>query len=236
MARIPRPAEPQAAPAHPLAEALWLALFALATRYAVLGDVAYFNDEAFYFLAGQKFHTGLLPYVGVWDRKGPGLFLTYYLITFLGHAHIVYQLAALLFALATALVVARIVRFWASGWGPVLAATLYLATLPMFGGAGGQSPVFYNLWMALAALLVLRAGPQLDEGQVPRGALWAMVSAGFAITFKQCAAAEAGLRVRDEETLFLFRRGKDATPLPLDYQLADNDRAILGAPRGDFAT
>ena len=191
MAQIPRPVAPTPAPAQRLAEGLWLALFALATRYAVLGDVAYFNDEAFYFLAGQKLHTGLLPYTGVWDRKGPGLFLTYYLITFLGSAHVVYQLVALLFALATALLVARIVRFWVGGWGPVLAATLYLATLPMFGGAGGQSPVLYNLWMALAAWAVLRAGPQLDAGQVPRGALWAMASAGFAITFKQCAAAEA---------------------------------------------
>ena len=53
MAQIPRPVAPTPAPAQRLAEGLWLALFALATRYAVLGDVAYFNDEAFYFLAGQ---------------------------------------------------------------------------------------------------------------------------------------------------------------------------------------
>ncbi|MBS0255697.1 MAG: hypothetical protein JSS36_10950 [Proteobacteria bacterium] len=172
--------------------ALWLALFALVTRYAVLGDVAYFNDESFYLLAGQKLHHGLLPYVGVWDRKGPGLFLTYYLLTFFGPQPWAYQLGALLSAGATALLVALIVRRWAGGWGPALAGTLYLATLPMFGGAGGQTPVFYNFWMALAAWAVLNADGELAAGRVPRGVLWAMASAGFAITFKQCAVAEAG--------------------------------------------
>ena len=77
-------------------------------------------------------------------------------------------------ALATALLVARIVRFWAGGWGPVLAGTLYLATLPMFGGAGGQSPVFYNLWMAMAAWAVLRATPALSHGRIPAGS-WVLM-------------------------------------------------------------
>ena len=52
---------------------------------------------------------GLLPYVDVWDRKPVGLVLVYAAIRLLGGEGIwQYQLAATLFAGATAFVVSRI--------------------------------------------------------------------------------------------------------------------------------
>lgn len=176
----------------PWAEGLWLLAFALLTRWSALGDPGYFNDELFYFAAGRHLHDGLLPYVDVWDRKGPGLFLSYYLFAALGNGPLAYQIPALLFAAATAWCIRTLALRCTTRTGSLGAATLYLAALPMFGGGSGQTPVFYNLWIALAALLVARAGPELRQGRVPGSALAAMALAGFAITYKQTALFEAG--------------------------------------------
>jgi hypothetical protein len=55
----------------PWARFAWFLAFALLTRFPVLGDTNYYNDEYFYFQAGIRMHDGALPYVDVWDRKGP---------------------------------------------------------------------------------------------------------------------------------------------------------------------
>lgn len=168
----------------------WLLIFGLVTRWSVFGDLSYFSDENFYFIAGLRMHDGLLPYVGVWDRKGPGLFLTYYLITAFGSSVLTYQIAAWLFAAATAALICRIAARFAGPLGSVLAGTLYLAALPLLGGAGGQTPVFYNAWIALAALLLVRSDPALRTGRAPPALFAAMALAGFAIAYKQTAAVE----------------------------------------------
>lgn len=171
--------------------AVWLVLCALITRAAVLGDVSYFNDESFYYLAGLRLHDGMLPYVDVWDRKGPGLFATYWLITFLPGGVLAAHLVAALCAAATAMVVAAIARLMTGWQGAALAATLYLASMPLFGGAGGQTPVFYNVLMAGAVLLVLGARGDLARGCMPVAVPLSMAMAGLAITFKQTAAFES---------------------------------------------
>jgi len=173
------------------AQIAWFLAFALLTRVAVFGDTNFFHDELFYFQVGQRMHDGLLPYVDMWDRKGPGLFLTYYLIAGLSKSVVAYQAAAWLSASLTAWVVMAIARHFAGRLGAMLAGTLYLAVLPLFGGAAGQSPVFYNLWMALAGLAVVRGLPALDRGELPRGVIAGMASAGFALTFKQTAICES---------------------------------------------
>ena len=170
---------------------LWLAAFAALSRAASLGDLAYFNDEYFYWEAGLRLHQGLLPYVGVWDRKGPGLFLVYGLITGVSGSVEAFQLAAGGAAALTALVLWALARRMMGQAGALLAGTAYLAALPMFGGAGGQSPVFYNLAMAGAVWCVVSAREALRAGALP-GRLWgAMGLAGFALTFKQSATPEA---------------------------------------------
>lgn len=168
---------------RPAAQFGLLLLVGLVTRVSVFGDLSYFSDELFYFLAGQRMHDGLLPYVDVWDRKGPALFLTYYLIAGVSSSVWAYQLAAWLFASTTAFVIARIALRFTGVQGALAAGCIYLFSLALFGGAGGQSPVFYNLWMALAALLVLRGKW--------RELLAAMALAGLAIAYKQSAVPEA---------------------------------------------
>ncbi len=171
--------------------AVWLFAIALLSRFTVFGDTNYFNDEYFYFQGGLRLWQGELPYVDVWDRKGPGLFLTYALAGAFSSSVIAYQTLALLFAAATALCVAAIARRFATPAGAALGGTLYLVLLVFFGGGGGQSPVFYNLWIALAALGVLRSFPALDRGETPPALYAAMASAGFALTFKQTAICES---------------------------------------------
>ena len=186
-------AEPMATPSAArarLALAAWLLAFALVSRITVFGDTNYFNDEYFYFQGGLRLWVGDLPYVDVWDRKGPGLFLTYALAGAVSSSVIAYQTLALLFAAATALCVSAIARRFTTPAGAALGGTLYLVLLVFFGGGGGQSPVFYNLWMALAALGVLRALSALDRGEASPALYVAMAAAGFALTFKQTAIAE----------------------------------------------
>ncbi|MDE2404195.1 MAG: hypothetical protein KGM17_05710 [Sphingomonadales bacterium] len=168
-----------------------LLVFGLVTRAAVFGDIAYFNDESFYLLAGQRMHAGAIPYVDVWDRKGPALFALWYLLAGLPGQPLAYQLAAWLAASGTALAIAAIARGFAGWQGAVLAGMVYLSALPMFGGAGGQTPVFYNLAMAGAGWGVWSARDMLARGRVTRRVVAAMAAAGLAIAFKQCAVAEA---------------------------------------------
>lgn len=171
-------------------QALWLLAFALATRISVFGDTNFFSDELLYLQIGQRMHDGLLPYVDLWDRKGPGLFLLYYLIAALSGSVLAYQIAAWLFVAATAAVIMMIAERMTGRLAAVLAGTLYIAMLPLFAGGGGQAAVFYNLFVALAGLGVLRALPELDQGGLPPVLILAMASAGFAATFKQTALAE----------------------------------------------
>lgn len=170
--------------------ALLLAL-SLALRFALLGHPNLFVDEVFYHSVGAAMHQGALPYVDVWDRKPFGLFALYWLFTAVSPSPIGYQLAAAAFSGATGWVISRIAARWCPRRAALSAGALYVLALGLFQGFGGQSPVFYNLPMALAALLVLRAHPQL-RGTGPNSAAYhAMLLAGLAITIKTTALFEA---------------------------------------------
>jgi hypothetical protein len=160
---------------------------AMATRLITFGNPILYTDEEFYFAAGRALANGALPFVDVWDRKPIGLFLIYAVPAALpGSLGIwAYQAMALMCAAATALIVARLAD--AAGWsrGSILAGVAYLAWITIAGGQGGQSPVFYNLAMALAALLIVGR----DRPTFGRGAL-AMLLVGMAIQIKYTAALE----------------------------------------------
>lgn len=169
----------------------WFLAFALLTRISALGDAGYTNDEAFYTLVGQRAHEGFLPYVDIWDRKGPGLFLVTYLISGISFSILAYHITALIFAAATAWLVMTMAEHFSTRKGAIFAGTFYLALLPLYGGGAGQSPVFYNLFVALAATIVIASRARLRQGLVGWRIHLAMASAGFAITFKQTAIAES---------------------------------------------
>ncbi|HET9630527.1 MAG TPA: hypothetical protein VFP14_13700, partial [Novosphingobium sp.] len=171
-------------------QALLLAGLALVLRWSSLGDPNIMADETFYHTVGLAMHQGALPYVDVWDRKPLGLFLIYWAITGISAAPVAYQLAAAASAAATALVIARMALRWTGAQGALLTGALYLVWLTPLFGFGGQSPVFYNLPVAAAALLVLRACPRLERGGGSPAASLAMLLAGCAITIKTSALFE----------------------------------------------
>jgi hypothetical protein len=164
---------------------------ALILRCDTFGDPNLDDDDTFYQAVGIAMHHGALPYVDVWDRKPFGLFAIYWAIAAISAAPIAYQLVASLFAAGTAAVIAAIGARWAKPLGGLLAGLCYLLWLAPTQGYGGQTPLFYNLFIAGAALLVIRAGPELERGVLPRQAILAMAIAGCAITVKTTALAEA---------------------------------------------
>jgi hypothetical protein len=136
-------------------------------------------------------HHGALPYVDVWDRKPFGLFAIYYLITGISPAPIAYQIAASLFAAATAAVIAALGARWTKPVGGLLAGVCYLFWLAPTQGFGGQTPLFYNLFIAGAALLLVRSRQHLKRGVIGRDAVLCMLLAGCAVTIKTTALFEA---------------------------------------------
>lgn len=135
----------------------FLILVALLLRSPLFGDPVIHSDEQFYLLVGDRLLHGAVPYVDIWDRKPIGLFLIFAVIRLLGGVGIVqYQVVAALSAGCTAWIVARIASRPGHGSGAVLAGAVYLVWLLIFDGAGGQTPVLYNLPIAAAGLLTLR--------------------------------------------------------------------------------
>lgn len=141
--------------------AWWVALayvgLALALAAPNLGNPIIHVDDQFYHLVGGRMLQGALPFVDIWDRKPIGLFLLYagfYAIG--GGSVIVYQLAACLCTGLTAFLIFRLARAIAPVQGALCAGAVYPAWLLVFNSAGGQSPVFYNALMALAASCVLK--------------------------------------------------------------------------------
>ncbi len=158
-------------------------------RYPVLGDPNYHIDEGFYLLVGDRMHDGQLPYVDIWDRKPFGLFVLYWLITFFGGVH-AYQIAAGLCVWLTSWITAVIVRRWHAAHVSALCGVIYIAALNALAGGGGQSPVFYNLFIAAAGLLTLNCLTENRLDYVTRRASVAMLLCGIALTFKQTSAVE----------------------------------------------
>jgi len=168
-----------------------LLVIALAVRAVDFGNPVIHVDEQYYLLVGDRLLHGALPYVDIWDRKPIGLFAIFAAIRLLpGDGVLAYQLVATLFAAATAWLVregAR--RLGASHLAALVAGAAYIIWLPLLSGRGGQSPVFYNLFVTAAAVLTLRL-PSLAS----RGALGAIVLNGAA------ACLLAGLAIQTKYT------------------------------------
>ncbi|MDF2638314.1 MAG: hypothetical protein K0R64_1298 [Novosphingobium lindaniclasticum] len=202
LARRPRPAV-----ASPL---LFFAL-GLALRIPMLGKPAFQSDEQFYLLAGQRMAEGALPFVDIWDRKPYGLFLLYRGVFALPFEPVLtYQIAGLIFSVLTALVIERLARRIAPPPAAQAAGIAYLLYQPMFNVALGQSPVFYNLPVALAACLVLAARCRSEDRSLFRRGMAAMLLVWLALEIKYSAVFE-GLAFG----LMLLARGRvDGWSLP----------------------
>jgi hypothetical protein len=166
---------------------LWLALLALATRAQTFGNPFTGYDEQFYRLAGHWLLRGWVPYVDIFDRKPVGIFLIYAAAEAIGPpGPFAYQLLAAAAATGTAAIIVGFARPDANRWGALAAGAAYLLWLPFGEGEGGQTPVFYNLAVAGAALIVK---PADARHMVWRGAA-AMLLAGVAVQVKTAAVFE----------------------------------------------
>lgn len=173
-----------------------LTIVAIALRGWDFGNPVIHSDEQYYLLVGDRMLQGAVPFIDIWDRKPLGLFALYAAIRLLGGDGIwEYQLAATAFAIGTTYVVWRAARrTGASGLGALAAAVAYLIWLPLLGGRGGQSPVFYNLFVASTALISLHLPERARAGA--KGAImgWGVVACllgGLAIQIKYIPTIES---------------------------------------------
>lgn len=180
---------------RPWVVAIALVVLALVLRAHEFGNPVIHVDEQYYLLVGDRLRSGHLPYIDLWDRKPIGLFLIYAATRLIpGEGIVAYQVAATLFAAATAMLVARGAReLDARPVAAFAAGAAYLIWLPLLSGGGGQSPVFYNLFIAGAANLTLRlpvlATQKRRAAIVINGALSCLL-AGLAIQTKYTPAIE----------------------------------------------
>ena len=168
---------------------------ALLIRAWDFGNPVIHVDEQYYLLVGDRLWHGAIPYLTIWDRKPIGLFLLFGAIRALpGDGILAYQVIAMLFAAATAWVVAQGARKVGGGIVGSLAASIaYLLWLSLLGGRGGQAPVFYNLPVAIAGVLALNL-PTLvamqRRGDIVRQGAVACLLLGLAIQIKYTALFE----------------------------------------------
>lgn len=191
MRPLPRDALSLGMPRAALLSALTVLVAAVILRRGQFGNPIAGLDEQLYLLAGQRMWHGELPYVAIWDRKPFGLFLLFAAIQAIpGNPFLIAQLVATGFSAATAWVVALFAQRW-TGWGPAtLTGLFYLAGEIELWGDTTQSPVFYNLAIAAAALLTWRASrPGNREGADTR-IIAAMLLAGLAVQVKTNAVFE----------------------------------------------
>ncbi|MES2339958.1 MAG: hypothetical protein V4537_17835 [Pseudomonadota bacterium] len=169
-----------------------LLMVAIAARAVTFGNPILHVDEEFYFVTARAMLDGLVPYVDLWDRKPIGLFLIYVPAAALGYPLGVwgYQLLALAAVVGTALCIARLAD--RAGWqrGATLAGVAYILFLGFADGQGGQAPIFYNLPMAIAALLIAPGPHDSDAAARWRRGLGAMALVGLALQIKYSAVFE----------------------------------------------
>ncbi|MBO9726586.1 MAG: glycosyltransferase family 39 protein [Novosphingobium sp.] len=186
MARL-RASRMRLVPGSPL---LFVALGA-ALRIPMFGKPAFQSDEQFYLLVGQRMAERALPFVDIWDRKPYGLFLLYRSVYTLPFDPVLtYQIAGLVFSVLTALVIERMARRIAPPRAAQAAGLAYLLYQPMFNVALGQSPVFYNLPVALAAALMLDARLRDGDRRLFRRGMAAMLLVGLALQIKYSVVFE----------------------------------------------
>ncbi len=169
--------------------ALLLLAVAIGLRCWDYGNPVIHVDEQYYLLVGDRMWHGAVPYIDIWDRKPIGLFLLFASFRLLpGDGILAYQMMATLFAAATAVIVrSAAMKIGASRAAALAAGVAYLIWLPLLGGRGGQSPVFYNLFVTAAALISLSLpmfAAQRRRSQIIASGIGACLLAGIAIQMK----------------------------------------------------
>lgn len=159
-----------------------MAALTLLTRAPFLGHPAPDYDEQLYSLIGQAMLHGQVPYVDLWDRKPPGLFLVFAAAhALLGPGALAYQLVALAACLAGGWLCWRLARRIAAPATAAFAACLYPLLMALYGSHSGQSEIFLMVPAMAMAELVLAARTRPDP--LPLLAA-AMAAGGLALQIK----------------------------------------------------
>jgi hypothetical protein len=173
---------------------LLIGVFVIALRALYFNNPAVNIDEQFYLLTADRWlNAGLLPYVDIWDRKPIGIFLIYApAVLWFKNGVVGYQILGMAATLATCAVAYRMGLWFGSRLVATSAALFYAAILMLWSGAGGQTPVFYNLPMALGAYLILRLVHKPEtRGGVITASLWgASLLFGIALQIKYICVFE----------------------------------------------
>ncbi len=168
-----------------------LMLVAVIVRSPAYGNPDVGLDEQFYLVVADRMMHSALPYVDIWDRKPIGLFLIYAATRLLGgDGFVQYQIVASLFSGATAGIIWLIARRSSNDLAGMAVGIAYLFWLNIYAGSAGQSPVFYNLPVALAFALAFRANELHDPKKIARWGAIAMALCGLAIQIKYTVVAE----------------------------------------------
>lgn len=146
-----------------------LAFLVVVSRAWFFGNRLIDTDEQLYLLVGERMLDGALPYRDLFDVKPFGLFEIYSFAAWLTPDSVIgYQVLAAASVLATAWAIFLGARQLVDA-GPALGgAAAYVVWLPVFIGIGGQTPVFYNLPVAIAAWGMIA----LHQGERNRQILW----------------------------------------------------------------
>ncbi|OAG74342.1 hypothetical protein A0J51_00698 [Gluconobacter japonicus] len=168
-----------------------LVLFIFVSRFQSFGNPLIHVDEEFYLFGGGRLLHGDLPYLQFWDRKPFGIFLLYAFFHLFGSYRVfAYQIGAMAAIWGTAWLLFRMGKTIANTTGAFVAALLYVALLNLSQGEGGQTPVFYNLFVTAAVALVLRGITQPDRKHPAGHALLAMLLFGLAMQLKYTVVFE----------------------------------------------
>ena len=163
---------------------------AFLTRCANLGDWNFEVDDQYFALIGHRMLAGDTLYVDIFDRKGPALYVIYAGFAAFGTSPVAYQLAATLCIALAGYGIARIATLLGAARGGVVGGVAYCLLAAAFGGANGQTPVFYNPLIVACAWSVISRIGLLARGRIDATIAAGFVAAGLAIAFKMSAAFE----------------------------------------------
>ena len=163
---------------------------AFLTRCANLGDWNFEVDDQYFALIGHRMLAGDTLYVDIFDRKGPALYLLYAGLAAFGSSPVAYQLAGIAATALAGYGVARIAALIGAARGGIAAGIAYCLLTVAFGGANGQTPVFYNPLTIACAWCVISRIDLLGQGRIDTRIALGFAAAGLAIAFKMSAVFE----------------------------------------------
>ena len=171
-----------------------LVVFAFLLRAPFFGSPAVHIDEQFYLTVAEKWvHHGMIPFVDIWDRKPLGTFIVYALPALTPFPILGYQILATVFVVGTGIATIEIGALIASRRVGFMAALVYAVAVGLMEGPGGQTPVFYNLPVAIAMYLYLDTASAIQRPTFKRivaVGLGSCLLLGLAIQIKYVAAIE----------------------------------------------